>query len=60
MAKTYVPHLRYLVNVLCRYTNRWDLLIRPNLTAQQLTAYLTYVAACEALRQQLGTPPLGN
>lgn len=58
MAKTYVPELRHLVNRMCRYTSRWDLLIRPGLTAAQLSAYITYVAACELLRQQLGTEPL--
>jgi len=54
--KTYIPRLMYLLNIFCRYANKWHDKFRPHLTEPQRVAYDALMVACDAFRL-LYNPP---
>lgn len=57
MAKNYIPTLRKLVYVLCRYITRYHATLRPAHEAADLAAYDALKLACEAYLIANPEPP---
>lgn len=54
--KTYIPTLIGFVTLVCRYTNRYNLIIREFMPEAALPAYEALVAACHAFLLAVGEP----
>jgi hypothetical protein len=52
--KLYIDGLRFIVNKGHRYATRWQAPLSSNLTSDQYTALLDFIACCAALLAKLG------
>lgn len=58
--KTYLPTLVMLVTTICRYTTRYNLIIREFIPEEAIPAYEALVAACTAFLGAVGQLPSGG
>lgn len=58
--KTYIPTLIHLVTTICRYTTRYNLILRDFLPPSSIPAFEALTAACSAFLTAVGEPPQGG